>query len=154
MSGLLQEQPIYSHRQVQLPARAATAEAETPHHEAWDVTGDVGRWLQPAERQLWCSVRGASRFCGVCFLIFLGVGRCDNLPLFIYIRIQMTHTHTLHNLYMRNAFLIRISSPRQWLRALRGKPGRLLLGHWDAFGGVADGLMWVIQLYRITAVNQ
>ena len=39
MSGLLQEQPIYSHRQVQLPARAATAEAETPHHEAWDVTG-------------------------------------------------------------------------------------------------------------------
>jgi hypothetical protein len=39
--------------------------------------------------------------------------------------------------------LIRVSSPRQWLRALRGKPGRLLLGHWDAFGYVA----YVVAMY-------
>ena len=33
---------------------------------------------------------------------------------------------------------------RQWLRALRGKPGRLLLGHSDAELQMADGQVAIV----------
>ena len=92
------------------------------------------------ENQQWCSVGGASRFCGV---VFFGV--TVTIYLRVYTYTQMTHTHTLIIYICEIVFcpLIRVSSPRQWLQALRGKPGRLLLGHWDAFGYVA----YVVAMY-------
>jgi hypothetical protein len=51
------------------------------------------------ENQQWCSVGGASRFCGV---VFFGV--TVTIYLRVYTYTQMTHTH-INNLHMRNGLL-------------------------------------------------